>query len=65
MKRLISVLVLIVLLCAMVTAMTGCESNKPREYESYGSIYGDTYCKKCKKYTEGEVRICPYCGQYV
>ena len=26
---------------------------------------GDTYCYKCKKFTEGKVRICPHCGQYI
>lgn len=26
---------------------------------------GDTYCKKCDKFIEGSVRICPYCGQYI
>lgn len=26
---------------------------------------GDSYCRKCKKYIEGIVRICPYCGQYI
>lgn len=26
---------------------------------------GDTYCKRCDKYIEGTVRICPYCGQYI
>lgn len=29
------------------------------------SLYGDTYCKKCKKYMEGKKRICTFCGQYI
>lgn len=28
-------------------------------------MHGDTYCTKCKKYNEGIVRICTYCGQYI
>lgn len=26
---------------------------------------GDTYCTKCKKITDGKVRVCSHCGQYV
>lgn len=26
---------------------------------------GDTYCSNCDRFIAGEVRICPYCGQYV
>jgi len=26
---------------------------------------GDSYCASCKKFIEGKVRICPYCGQYI
>lgn len=28
-------------------------------------LNGDTYCSNCQKFIAGEVRICPYCGQYV
>ena len=28
-------------------------------------LNGDTYCKNCKKFIEGKVRICTYCGQYI
>lgn len=31
----------------------------------YAAMNGDTYCKKCKKYIEGRVRICTFCGQYI
>lgn len=33
--------------------------------ESRAQRSGDTYCKRCDKYIEGKVRICPYCGQYI
>ena len=33
--------------------------------EVQANINGDTYCKKCDKFAEGKVRICPYCGQYI
>lgn len=26
---------------------------------------GDTYCEKCGKISEGKVRLCPFCGEYV
>ena len=28
-------------------------------------IRGDSYCKKCDRFIEGKVRICPNCGQYI
>ena len=35
------------------------------ENKSEAEANGDTYCSSCKKFIEGKVRICPYCGQYI
>ena len=29
------------------------------------SLNGDSYCKSCHKYMDGQRRICTYCGQYL
>ena len=34
-------------------------------YDDQMGRSGDTYCSKCKKYMEGKVRICTFCGQYI
>ena len=42
-------------------------SNYDRDHvnELKSGLNGDTYCSNCKKFTEGKVRICPHCGQYI
>lgn len=39
--------------------------DKWMDAEDVAAQRGDSYCKECKKYIEGIVKICPYCGQYI
>lgn len=39
--------------------------DKWMDAEDVAAQHGDSYCKKCKKYIEGIVNICPYYGQYI
>lgn len=41
------------------------EQIKDKINRSEASANGDTYCTNCKKFSEGSVRICSHCGQYI
>ena len=81
MKRIIAIVLLTFLLFALTGCEKSPEEKIQEAFENVdqadvdrlrgmfsdaqASMNGDSYCKNCKKYTEGKVRICPYCGQYI
>ncbi len=79
MKRVVTIVVLLLLsvvLCCGCDSHKGqvqiagvwVDKSEVEKYDFKGleaDWNGDTYCRKCDKYIEGKVRICPYCGQYI
>ena len=79
MKRVVTIVVLlllsIVLFCGcdshkgqVQIAGVWVDEKNLEKYDFKGNeaaLKGDSYCKKCDKFIEGKVRICPYCGQYI
>lgn len=81
MKRIIAIVLLIACVFALSGCWNTPAKNIQRSFDNldpasvqeyrdmFGGIQadiaGDSYCKNCKKYIEGKVRICTYCGQYI
>lgn len=84
MKKVLSIVLLIAIMCSMALGLTACNSHEGQvqiagAWVDKGNVdkisnsikkaqaadKGDSYCKKCNRFIEGKVRICPNCGQYI